>query len=156
MTIRDSLPQDTNAIMQLWLSGNIQSHHFIPASYWQANFERVKNQYLPKSKNLVWEKDGKIGAFVSLINDENIGAFFVDETQRNKGVGRSLMFELQKKYSKLNLKVYVQNTKAVRFYHHCGFKILSTQVDQETGKEELLMCWHKGNVSGDCIYHYSK
>lgn len=154
--IRKFQPQDTDKVMKIWLDGSLDSHDFIPAAYWQKNFAVVRDEYLPAAQTYVWEENGEIKAFASLRDEDYIGALFVSAEARGRGIGKALMFELQKNHSRLNLQVYSQNKKAVRFYHRCGFQILREGTDLPTGAKELMMSWNKGNVSGDLIYHYSR
>lgn len=154
--IRKFQPQDTDKVMKIWLDGSLDSHDFIPAAYWQENFAVVRNEYLSAAQTYVWEENGEVKAFASLGGEDYLGALFVSADARGRGIGKALMFELQKNHSRLNLQVYSQNKKAVRFYHRCGFQILREGIDEPTGAKELMMSWNKGNVSGDLIYHYAR
>lgn len=154
--IRKFQPQDTDKVMNIWLDGSLDSHDFIPAAYWQENYAVVRYEYLPAAQTYVWEENGEIKAFVSLGDEGYLGALFVSADARGRGIGKALMFELQKNHSRLNLQVYSQNKKAVRFYHRCGFQILREGIDESTGAKELMMSWNKGNVSGDLVYHYAQ
>ena len=154
--IRKFQPQDTDKVMKIWLDGSLDSHDFIPAAYWQENFAVVRNEYLPAAQTYVWEENGEVKAFASLGGEDYLGALFVSADAWGRGIGKALMFELQKNHSRLNLQVYSQNKKAVRFYHRCGFQILREGIDEPTGAKELMMSWNKGNVSGDLTYHYAR
>lgn len=154
--IRKFQPQDTDKVMKIWLDGSLDSHDFIPAAYWQENFAAVRDEYLPAAQTYVWEENGEIKAFASLGEEDYLGALFVSADARGRGIGKALMFELQKNHSRLNLQVYSQNKKAIRFYHRCGFQILREGTDRPTGAGELMMSWNKGNVTGDLIYNYAR
>ena len=47
---------DLDTVMQIWLDGNLQAHHFIAAEYWKRNYDFVK-QMLPQSKVYVYEDE---------------------------------------------------------------------------------------------------
>ena len=32
---------DLDMVMQIWLDGNLQAHHFIAAEYWQQNYDSM-------------------------------------------------------------------------------------------------------------------
>ena len=34
--------QELDAVMRLWLAGNVQAHGFIPEAYWHGHFEEVR------------------------------------------------------------------------------------------------------------------
>ena len=89
--IRKFQPQDTDQVMKIWLESSLDSHDFIPASYWQKNFVAVRDNYLPASTTYVWEEDGEIKAFASLMNEDKLGALFVDASARGKGIGKALI-----------------------------------------------------------------
>ena len=36
---------DINKVAEIWLDTNIKAQYFIPAHYWESNFELVKNYY---------------------------------------------------------------------------------------------------------------
>jgi len=40
--IRILKPSDIDAVMNIWLSSNIQAHSFIPREYWMKYFGQVK------------------------------------------------------------------------------------------------------------------
>ena len=59
--IREFLPEDLAEVMDLWLVSNQEAHSFIPASYWQDNYELVR-ELLPKADLFVYqEEDGLTG-----------------------------------------------------------------------------------------------
>ena len=41
--IRKIETQDLDAVMQIWLHGNLDAHAFIPASFWRGHFEIVRD-----------------------------------------------------------------------------------------------------------------
>ena len=41
--IRKFETQDLDAVMQIWLQANLDAHAFIPASFWEAHFEMVRD-----------------------------------------------------------------------------------------------------------------
>ena len=63
--IRRAEERDWSGVARLWLEANIDAHDFIPAQYWEANFEAVKDM-LPQAEVLVWEGEDGIQGFVGL------------------------------------------------------------------------------------------
>lgn len=80
-----------SSVMEIWLRTNITAHKFISKDYWIRNYEVVKNQYIPISKTFIFEKNNKIIAFISIINDSFIGALFVQEEYQGQGIGKQLI-----------------------------------------------------------------
>ncbi|WP_051280774.1 N-acetyltransferase [Anaerovorax odorimutans] len=149
------LKEQTDTIMDIWLTSTIKAHYFIPEKYWKSNYETVKNEYIPNSKTYVFEDaDGIIKGFISIIpnsisnepNDSScksgmIGALFVSPEYQGNGVGGELLNFCKKNYDYLSLKVYSENKRAVDFYENYGFIIKSEQTDEETEQQEYIMNW---------------
>ena len=53
--IRKYVDGDIDAVMQIWLNTNIQTHSFISSDYWQSNFDTVK-EMIPLAKIYVYEE----------------------------------------------------------------------------------------------------
>ena len=47
---------DLDAVMQIWLQANLDAHAFIPASFWEAHFEMVRD-LLPQAELYVHENE---------------------------------------------------------------------------------------------------
>ena len=43
---------DLDAVMQIWLQANLDAHAFIPASFWEAHFEMVRDMLSEASRQL--------------------------------------------------------------------------------------------------------
>ena len=134
--IRNMTSEDIDRVMEIWLSATIKTHSFISEEYWQRNLAVVRDTYLPQSNTILWEENG-------------IGGIFVDPKLQGKGIGSALMLTLQQIWPILSLRVYAKNLRAVQFYRRHGFKILMSEIDKNTGEEELLMYWSLGYLSID-------
>ena len=47
---------DLDAVMQIWLHGNLDAHPFIPVSFWTDHFETVRDM-LPQAELYVHENE---------------------------------------------------------------------------------------------------
>lgn len=61
---------------------------------------------------------------------------FTEERYRNKGIGKSLIFEVRKEARKKNVKrlrvgAIVQNEKAINFYRNNGFKDVNLYLEEK-------------------------
>ena len=139
--IRKFKEEDTVKVMTIWTRGNFQAHPFIDKDYWLLNFNRVKDEYLKKAYTLVYEENGEIKGFISLLDDEYIGALFVREDSRRKEIERKLINKLKENHSKLILNVYEKNVNATLFYIALGFVNTKIQVDEKTNEKEYIMVW---------------
>ena len=138
--IRKMEKEDLDRISKIWLDTNIKAHDFIPAQYWEKNYEPVR-EMLPQAEVYVWEEDGKIQGFAGLYEDY-IAGIFVLEQARSKGIGGQLLNYIKGRKPYLSLKVYQKNIRAVKFYKREGFQIKKESADQETGEKEYTMEWH--------------
>lgn len=141
LTIRPASPTDLDAIMNLWLTGNLAAHDYISAGFWHAHEAEVR-QAMSASQLWVAEKNNTLLGFLGLV-DDYIAGLFVDSKAQGQGVGGKLVTHLQATHERLTLAVYQKNTRAIRFYQHHGFILGNSQVDEATGEKEYLMTWEK-------------
>ena len=132
---------DIDRVAEIWLDSNLKAHHFIPAQYWKSNFGLVK-EMLSQAEVYVYENDKKIQGFIGL-NGEYIEGIFVAAEMQSRGIGKLLLDYAKDRKSKLLLKVYQKNTRAVRFYQREGFEIQSEGVDDDTGEKDYAMIWQQ-------------
>ncbi|MDR0981014.1 MAG: N-acetyltransferase [Methanocalculaceae archaeon] len=136
--IRLFTPEDTESVMDIWLSASIRAHDFIPASYWQEQFEVVRDQYLPMSVTYVFAKEDRVCGFLSILDGSTIGALFVVPGCQREGIGSALLRHVQEIATDLTCCVYVENSAACMFYQKLGFVILSRR-ETETDHDEYVM-----------------
>ena len=141
--IRKFKEEDTTKVMTIWTKGNFQVHNFIEKDYWLENYNKVKNEFLPNSETYVYENEDEIQGFISIMNNNYIGAIFVKEPYRRKGIGRKLINYCKEKYETLTLNVYDKNGNAIAFYTAMGFKNIGVQIDKETNEKEYILQWKK-------------
>lgn len=97
----------------------------------------MRTRYLPDSRTFVYQDESaeSVCGFVSLV-ENYVAALFVHPTGRDKvsdaaaAMGRSAIPTLE-------LSVYAENKRAVRFYLREGFEIRQEQTDANTGRKEL-------------------
>ncbi|AVQ31947.1 N-acetyltransferase [Fusobacterium varium] len=141
--IRNLKNDDIDIVMELWKDSTIEAQNFIPDSYWLENYDNVKNNYLPNSDTYVYEEDGEIKGFVSLIENIFIGGLFIRVDSQREGIGSVILDFLKERNDKLQLTVYDKNERAMKFYLKSGFKILNTEIDKKTREKEHLMEWRR-------------
>ena len=139
--IRELQKTDINKVADIWLDTNIKAHYFIPAQYWESNFELVK-ELLLQATVYVYEDNQEIQGFIGL-NDEYVEGIFVSDEMQSHGIGRILLNHTKNKRDKLHLNVYQKNTRAISFYKREGFEIRYGSFDEATGEKDYLMVWQK-------------
>lgn len=125
----------------IWLQASIEAHSFISSSYWQDNLEDMVTKYIPNSQTYVYEADGKIEGFVSLVNSNHIAAIFVRPEMQGKGIGGKLMKFVMDGHKELTLTVYKKNKKSVDFYTRHSFVCETEAIDTATREPEIMMKW---------------
>lgn len=136
--IRKLEDNDVDKVMDIWLKSTVKAHDFIEKNYWEDNYNTVKNVYIPMSETYIYEKED-IKGFISIINNEFIGALFVDNDCQGQGIGKALIEHVKSKYDNLSLAVYKDNYKSVAFYKKMGFKIKSENTNEDTNFVEYIM-----------------
>lgn len=141
--IRNLKDNDIDKVMELWKESTMEAQSFIPDEYWLENYDNVKNNYLPNSNTYVYEEDGEIKGFVSLIENIFIGGLFLKIDSQRKGIGSKIIDFLKTEYDILQLAVYDKNVRAMNFYLKSGFKITNSEIDEKTKEKEHLMEWKR-------------
>lgn len=140
--IRAYKETDLDRLVEIWYKGSLQAHHFIDADYWKSQMEDMKQKYIPMSETYVYTSESRIVGFISMV-DNYLAALFIDVGHLNKGAGKELLeFEKSRK-TVMQLKVYKENSSAVRFYEKNGFVIKEELTDEQTHQQEYLMEWSR-------------
>src|SRR5690554_6757566 len=105
--IRKFKINELEIVMKIWLDTNSKAHDFIATSYWQSNFDLVK-EMLPNATIFVYEDNNKIIGFIGLM-DNYIAGIFIDSNSQSKGIGKALLNYVKENNSELLLKVYKKN-----------------------------------------------
>ena len=140
--IRKLENKDVDKIMTIWKESTIKAHDFIDKQYWEDNYETVKNIYLPMSETFLYVDQDKIKGFISIIENEFIGALFIDVNYQGEGIGSKLIDYVTEKYGELELAVYKDNERAVKFYKNKGFKVIKEQESENSNFKEYIMKKH--------------
>lgn len=137
--IRKFQKEDTEQVMQIWLSGNKDAHPFVSKAYWESNFQTVQEQLL-QADVFVCDICGEIQGFIGIV-DDYIAGIFVDKKHRSFGIGKKLLDYVKSRHSSLSLNVYEKNDRAAAFYLREDFSVLSKELDEATGEIEYTMIW---------------
>ena len=139
--IRKFETQDLDAVMQIWLHGNLDAHAFIAASFWTEHFEMVRD-LLPQAELYVHEDAStrQIDGFIGL-TENHIEGIFVAKAARSKGIGKALLEYAKSRKPRLTLGVYQKNERALAFYQREQFAVHSEGIDEDTNEAEIQMLW---------------
>jgi len=139
--IRKWQSSDRQPLLTLWLKSTIFAHPFIEESYWHESEPLVRDVYLPAAHTWVWEEDGVVQGFISVMDQRFVGALFVAPACIGRGIGRALLAYVCDRYPELSLEVYQKNSRAVNFYHAQGFRIQDSAWQDETRQPTWIMRW---------------
>ena len=132
--IRKFESRDLDAVMQIWLHGNLDAHAFIPADFWTDHFEMVRD-ILPQAELYVHENEAtrQIDGFIGL-SESHIEGIFVAKSARSKGIGKALLEYAKSRKPRLTLSVYQKNERAIAFYRREKFVVQSEGIDEDTNE----------------------
>ena len=139
--IRKFETQDLDAVMQIWLHGNLDAHAFVPADFWTGHFDMVRDM-LPQAELYVHEDADtrQIDGFIGL-TENHIEGIFVAKAARFKGTGKALLEYAKSRKPRLDLSVYQKNERALAFYRREQFVVQSEGIDGDTNEAEIQMLW---------------
>ena len=139
--IRKFETQDLDAVMQIWMDGNLDAHAFIPASFWTEHFEMVRDLLL-QAELYVHENEAprQIDGFIGL-TENHIEGIFVAKAARSKGIGKALLDYVKSRRPRLDLSVYQKNERALAFYRREQFVVQSEGIDEDTNEADIQMLW---------------
>ncbi|WP_407291442.1 N-acetyltransferase [Stutzerimonas zhaodongensis] len=140
--IRPCRPEDVEPILTIWLTASIRAHHFVDPSFWKSRLDAMRDTYLPASQTWVYEREGSIQGFVSLV-DQVLAAIFVLPAVQGSGIGSALIEHAKTQRDYLQLNVYTENTASIAFYRRHGFESLADGYDEHTGHAEMTMAWRR-------------
>ena len=124
MNLRPYQPQDCEAVLAVWHQAATIAHSFLPADHFVHERVAIATQYLPVTETWVYEHQGHIVGFMSLLNDEvssEVGGLFVDPQWQGRGVGRALMDHALGLKGELTVAVFERNFQGRGFYERYGF-----------------------------------
>lgn len=139
--IRKWTTKSLDPVLTLWLESTTFAHPFIDEQYWHDSLALVRDVYLPAAQTWVWEENDTLLGFVSVMDNQFVGALFVAPQALHRGIGSALLNEVKQRYPMLSLEVYQKNGRAVSFYHALGFRIEDGAWQEETKHPTWIMRW---------------
>ena len=134
-------PEELEKIMDIWLESNLEAHSFIAGTYWQDNYEYVR-ELIPKSDLYLAYVAGEVAGFIGIV-DSYIAGIFIGSKYRGLGLGTRLLELGKDNYEKLYLDVYKKNKKSYEFYKKRGFSLVEENLDEENKEIEYRMSWNR-------------
>ena len=129
--IRKYQERDLDHLLDVWYRASKIAHSFLDESFFISERNSIPKIYLPVAETYVFEKDGRLVGFISLIGQE-VGAIFVDPEMQGQGIGRALMDQARTLRGELELDVFKANIIGRRFYDLYGFKEAYEHIHEQT------------------------
>ena len=136
--IRKYQPADGEDVLNVWARASALAHPFLSQDFLERERHRIPDVYLPKAETWVWEADGHVVGFISLLGNE-VGAIFVDPAFHRSGIGRKLMDRARALRGELEVEVFERNLLGRAFYAKLGFEIMRQKVHNQTGFEVMRL-----------------
>src|SRR5438477_8232168 len=120
MTIREALPADRGALLDIWLRSVRATHTFLTEDDIQSLLPLVRDAALPALE--LWVLCAESGAAVGFLglDGAKVEALFIAPEWCRRGGGRMLLDHARRLKGALAVDVNEQNPGAVRLYEACG------------------------------------
>lgn len=136
--IREYTEADRTAIIEVWFAASVIATPFLSAEFLAEEREKIRTIWLSRAETWVYEIDGDVIGFVSLIGNE-VGALFVCPDAQGGGVGKALMDHAASLHDELILDVFEDNAAGRRFYDRYGFEFEFKHVHEPSGHMQLRL-----------------
>lgn len=126
-------------LVNVWESSVRATHSFLSAD----ETENIKH-YVPQalrevSHLIVAEDEGGVPVAFAGINGRKLEMLFVSAERRWQGIGKRLLDRAVAAYDVNRLTVNEQNTQAIGFYEHMGFRVYKrSEKDEQGGPYPIL------------------
>jgi putative acetyltransferase len=134
--IRAYTSRDTDDLLDVWYRASLVAHPFLSESFLEEERSEIGQKWLPIAETSVYEVDGRVVGFISLVGNE-VGGIFVDPACQGQGIGRALMDHARRSRAFLELDVFEANDTARRFYDSYGFQFVDRHFNDSAGQPEL-------------------
>ena len=134
--IRKYGDNDLDDLLEVWHQASLIAHHFMDDEFFASEREAIQNDHLPIAETCVYELEGKVVGFISLL-EHHVGAIFVHPAMQRESIGRSLMDHARSLRGQLQLEVFKANQVGRAFYDQYGFVVVE-EYFHEALKQPML------------------
>ena len=139
LRLRKSTPADAPALFEVWRTAVAATHDFLSRQDVDAISRLVRDKYLPTADlDVAVDQDNIPLAFMGMTGSE-IDALFVHANARGCGIGRQLAELAFARARVIRTEVNEQNTRAVEFWRHMGFREVGRTDTDRQGKPYPLL-----------------
>ncbi|MBN2693536.1 GNAT family N-acetyltransferase [bacterium] len=139
--IRKLQENDIEGIINIWHQASSLAHPFLEPDFVEKEKNDLREIYIPKSETWVYEDNGSLIGFISMLGNE-IGGLFVLPNFHSKGVGTQLVNFIKELHSELEVEVFEKNSIGRGFYKKYGF-VQKKKYYHVESKSEMLRLHYK-------------
>ncbi len=136
--IRAYRPADLEELLRVWARASEAAHPFLGRDFLERERRTISDVYLPSAETWVWESEGRVVGFMSLLGNE-VGGLFVDPGRHRSGIGRARIDRARALRGALEVEVFERNALGRAFYSAVGFELVDRKVHDPTGFEVLRL-----------------
>lgn len=136
--IRKYTSLDCEAVIDVWFAASLLATPFLSKNFLENEREMLRTVWLKEADTWVYEEDGQVAGFLSLIGNE-VGGIFVHPDVQGRGVGTTLMDHARSLCDELHLDVFEENAIGRRFYERYGFEVEYTHVHEPSGHMQMRL-----------------
>ena len=136
--IRPYAPTDREAVLAVWSESAAVAYPFWTAAMFERERRAIAEQHLPTVETWVFEQDGAVVGFISLLGPE-VGGLFVTPQCQGQGIGRALVDWARRSRDHLELDVFEANVIGRAFYQRYGFEGVGEGWDPATGQKVIRL-----------------
>ena len=130
--IRNVETSDYPRLMEIWESSVRHTHHFLREDDFRFYREMLPT-YFPYVRLYGYQRNGVLTGFMGVAED-SLEMLFVEHEYRGTGMGRALLCHALRELHVRRVDVNEQNTQALGFYEHLGFKVCGRSERDAEGK----------------------
>ena len=136
--IRQYTDRDLEDLLSSWENASKLAHPFLTNDLLESTRKNIPVVLLPKADTWVYEQEGIVVGFISLIGNE-VAALFVQPAFHGTGTGRALVDKARELHSDLEVEVFEVNSIGLQFYLKYGFVPLLEKNHEITNKKVIRL-----------------
>jgi putative acetyltransferase len=136
--IRKYTNSDLEDLLSSWENASKLAHPFLTNDLLKSTRKNIPVVLLPKADTWVYEREGVVVGFISLIGNE-VAALFVQPAFHGTGAGRALVDKARELHSDLEVEVFEVNSIGLQFYLKYGFVPFLEKNHEITNKKVLRL-----------------
>ncbi len=113
-------PEDLEELTNVGRDSVEAIHHFLPLDVIDKLEPLIREEYLPRLRLRVAERNGAVLGFIGL-DKHQVAMLFIADEARSRGIGNALLDWAKTQFPQLSLDVNEQNPRAAVLYIKRGF-----------------------------------